>query len=111
MRSDLLENRPTLPSPFGRMRWQQEHCTDNVVGYAVGIASARTERAAYMTGEGSELTNREDCAAVLPKQEAVALMRRLYESKDTFDRIAHQIAFLVPVSIDLPLTMCTFSGH
>jgi len=93
------------------MRWQQDNCTKDVIGYAVGLAAERTERAAYMTGEGTELTNSEAAAAVLPREEAIALMMRIRNSEHWLAPEQFKICFLVPVSKELPLDMCTFSGY
>lgn len=109
-RSEKLASRPAPSTPYERMRWQQQNCTEDIIGYAVGLASDRTERAAYMTGEGTELTNNEHKAAILPKDEASALMARLYDGT-WYNKLAWEIAFLVPVSKELPLTLCTFAGH
>lgn len=81
------------------------------MGYAVGLASERTKRAAYMAGEGTELTNSESKAAILLKADAIALMTRLHDSEHWLNPHQYKIAFLVPVSEKLPLGMCTFNGR
>ena len=81
------------------------------VGYAVVLATEATDRAAYMTGDGTELTNNEALAAILPKPEAATLMCRFHESEDWLAHDQFKIAFLVPISEELPLGLCTFSGH
>jgi len=108
-RSPLLQSRPAPSTPYERMRWQQQHCTEDVIGYAVGLASDRTERAAYLT-EAGELTNSEREAAILPKNKASALMNDLHTA-GWYKKMCWDIAFLVPVSKDLPLEMCTFCGY
>jgi hypothetical protein len=105
-----VEERPAPLTPYERMRWQQKHCTEDVLGYTVGLASDRTERAAYMTGKETELTNNEHHAAILPKAEASGLIDRLYTGA-WYDKLGWKIAFLVPVSEDMPLTLCTFAGY
>lgn len=110
MRTDIYKNRPAPSTPYERMRWQQQHCTEDLTGYAVGFAAEVTERAAYLTAEGT-LTNDENKAVVLPKQEATALMTNLYESGKGIDKHLWKIAFLVPVSKEYQLYGCTFQGH
>ncbi len=102
---------PAPSTPYERMRWQQGNCTENIIGYAVGLASEVTERAAYMSGTGTEMTNDEVLAAILPKSEAAELMCRFYESEDQLGRDLFKIAFLVPISKELPLSACTSAGY
>jgi hypothetical protein len=109
--NDLIKSRPATLTPYERMRWQQENCTEDIIGYAVGLASDKTERAAYMTGEGTQLTNSESKAAVFAKPVASALMNRFLDSPHWLAKHQYKIAFLVPVSEKLPLGMCTFGGY
>lgn len=111
MKSEQYDTRLINSGPYDRMRWQQQTCNKDIIGYAVGLASERTERAAYMSGIGTEITNREEDAVVLPKPEAAALMTQLYTSDDFLAPEQYKIAFLVPVSADFPLSLCTFSGY
>lgn len=106
----MKAQQPAPSTPFQRMIWQQENCIENVTGYAVGIASAKTERAAYLSPEG-ELTNHENKAAILPREEAKTLMESLHTSGGWYDGLCYKIAFLVPVSEDYPLNRCTFAGY
>lgn len=110
MNRELLNTRPAPSTPYERMLWQQEHCREDVSGYAVGLASPATKRAAYLT-EDLELTNNEHDAAVLTKNEASALMGKLLTSGNWYKEACWKIAFLVPVSNQLPLCCCTFQGH
>lgn len=110
MISNMLRSRPDSLSPYQRMRWQQENCVDQIIGFAVGLATERTKRAAYMTGAGTEITNNERIAAVLPKEDASSLMTSIRSSDAELGINQYKIAFLVPVSADLPLSLCTFSG-
>lgn len=110
MISVKLRTRPDSLSPYRRMCWQQVNCVDQIVGYAVGLATERTNRAAYMTGIGIEITNNEGTAAILSKTEASALMTKLHGSDAALTTEQYKIAFLVPVSSDLSLDLCTFSG-
>jgi hypothetical protein len=79
--------------------------------YAVGLASERTDRAAYITGAGTEITNREESAAVLSKPEAIELMSQFHTFTDFPAPEQYKIAFLIPVSSELPLSLCTFSEY
>lgn len=97
-------------TPYDRLRQQQLACNEDIIGYAVATAAERTRRAAYMTGNETELTNDERTAAILTKDEAARLMVRLYDSESWYDRALWPIAFLVPVSVVRPLTACTFNG-
>ena len=109
----LLRARPAPSTPYERMRWQQQHARHDIIGYAVGLASERTVRAAYLTTAG-ELTNNEKEAAVLSKEKASILMGQILTSEKLVEWTrwpTWRIAFLVPVSSTLPLTMCTFMGH
>jgi hypothetical protein len=109
MTSDLLKTRPCPFTPYERMRWQQQNCKEDITGYAVCLAADQTQRAAYLTTAG-ELTNNERQAAVLPKAEASALMTALLTG-GWYEKECYGMAFLVPVSEALPLTMCTFNGY
>ena len=111
MKSEKYDDRPMPSTPYERLRWQQANCTEKIVGYAVVLATEATDRAAYMTGDGTELTNNEALAAILPKPEAATLMCRFHESEDWLAHDQFKIAFLVPMSEELPLGLCTFSGH
>ena len=107
----MAKTSPAPSTPYDRLRWQQANCTEDVIGYAVVLASDVTERVAYMTGTGTELTNDEALAAILTKPEASALMSRLYESNSLLGRDQDKIAFLVPVSKEMPLSSCTSTGY
>ncbi len=109
MDKDISE-RPAPLTPFERIVWQQQNCRSDVVGYAVGLASERTKRVAYLTLDG-DLTNDEREAAILSKEKATKLMTGLYDSGDWYRKRCWKIALLVPVSETHPLTMCTFQGH
>ena len=106
-----MSKTPAPSTPYERLRWQQANCTENITGHAVVLASDVTERAAYMTGIGTELTNDEALAAILSKPEASKLMCRFYESGDPLGKDMFKIAFLVPVSNEMPLSYCTSSGY
>lgn len=97
-------------TPYERILWQQENCTDRT-GYAVAIVAPVTERAAYMTGNGLDITNDEREAAILSKPEASILMTNLYSSDNWFKKLLYKSALLVPVSETKPLTLCTFQGR
>lgn len=97
-------------TPYERMRHQQKHCTEDLTGYAVGLAAEQTQRAAYLT-ESGELTNDEDKAGIWSKLSATANMQELYRSEDWYRKRLYKIAFLVPVSKEYPLYGCTFQGH
>lgn len=98
-------------TPYERLLQQQLTCNEDIIGYAVAVATERTRRAAYLTGTNYlTLTNDEKAAAILPKEEAARLMVHLYDSGSWYDRALWSFAFLVPVSVVHPLTSCTFNG-
>lgn len=79
-------------------------------GYAVLLASPGTKRAAYMTGNGTEITADEKLAAVLPKNEASLLMVRLFDSQELLYCQMWDMARLVPVCPEHPLSSLTSGG-
>ncbi len=109
--TDRYAQRPAPLTPFERMVWQQQNCTEDVTGYAVGLAVEETKRAAYLT-EDCKMTTDERQAAVLPKDEAIELMHTMTdESSGFYMNHCYRMALLVPVSDNYPLDLCTFQGH